>query len=88
MNTMKLIELGRGFLNGKVSAHKFSEDICVERRGLRGVKNRSEDVLNCGGELFMLAEIYNPDEDRADYELDENQLREKVKETLVKFQLL
>ncbi len=36
----------------------------------------------------MLAEIYNPDEDRADYELDENQLREKVKETLVKFQLL
>ena len=30
----------------------------------------------------MLAEIYNPDEDRADYEHDENQLREKVKETL------
>ena len=36
----------------------------------------------------MLAEIYNPDEDRADYELDERQLREKVKEALMKFQLL
>lgn len=88
MSATKIIELGRYFLNGKVSAYKFSEEICVERRKLHEAKNQNKDVLNCGEELFMLAEIYNPDEDRADYELDESQLREKVKETLVKFQLL
>jgi len=88
MSAMRIIELSRDFLNGKVSAYRFSEDICVERRKLHEIKNQNKDVLNCGEELFMLAEIYNPDEDRADYELDERQLREKVKEALMKFQLL
>ena len=35
----------------------------------------------------MLAEIYNPDDDRSEYELDELQLREKITEVLVKFNL-
>ncbi|MCS4269318.1 colicin immunity domain-containing protein [Serratia sp. BIGb0163] len=87
MNKMAIIELARGFLESKVNALQFSEEICVERRKLYGIE-QERNVLNCGEELFMVAEIYNPDSDRADYELDESELRKEVKATLDKFNLL
>ncbi|WP_269935767.1 colicin immunity domain-containing protein [Serratia liquefaciens] len=87
MNKMAVIELARDFLNSKVNALEFSEEICIERRKLYGI-DQDKNVLNCGEELFMVAEIYNPDSDRADYELDESGLRKEVKATLEKFNLL
>ncbi len=88
MNKMAIIELARDFLASKVTALQFSEDICFERRKLYDVKDQDKNVLNCGEELFMVAEIFNPDADRADYELDEQELRKEVKATLEKFKLL
>ncbi|AIU87447.1 colicin-D [Pectobacterium odoriferum] len=88
MNKFAIIALAKGFLNQKTTALKFSEDICIERRALYGVKDQPKDILNCGEELFMVAELYNPDTDRADYELDEVGLRKEVKATLEKFNLL
>ncbi|NTX80300.1 colicin-D [Serratia proteamaculans] len=88
MNKMAIIELARSFLESKVNALQFSEEICVERRKLYGIKDQDKNILNCGEELFMVAEIYNPDSDRADYELDESGLRKEVKATLDKFNLL
>jgi len=88
MNTLKLVELGRDFAEGKMDAYEFSEAICVERRNLYGAKNQQQSVIDCGEELFMLAEVYNPDNDRADYELDELQLREEVQAVLSKFNFL
>ncbi|EOT5501657.1 colicin immunity domain-containing protein [Citrobacter koseri] len=88
MNKMAIIELARNFLASKVTALQFSEDICVERRKLYDVTEQDKKVLNCGEELFMVAELYNPDTDREDYELDETGLRKEVKATLEKFNLL
>ena len=88
MNKMKLVELGRDYALGEIDAYKFSESICVERRKLYGLSGREQNVMDCGEELFMLAEIYNPDNDRADYELDEDQLLDEVKATLLKFKLI
>ncbi|CAI1076497.1 MULTISPECIES: colicin immunity domain-containing protein [Serratia] len=88
MNKMAVIELARNFLNSKVNALQFSEDICIERNNLYGIKDQDKNVLNCGEELFMAAEIYNPDSDRVDYELDEAGLRKEVKAILEKFNLL
>lgn len=88
MNKMAIIELAKNFLNSKMTALQFSEDICTERRKLYGVKDQDKNILNCGEELFMVAEIYNPDSDRADYELDDAELRKGVKATLEKFKLL
>nr|WP_241391570.1 colicin immunity domain-containing protein [Yersinia frederiksenii] len=85
---MAIIELAKNFLNSKVTALQFSEDICVERRKLYGLNGQDKNVLNCGEELFMAAELYNPDDDRADYELDEAGLRKEVKAILEKFKLL
>jgi len=69
-----------------MSALQFSEDICVERRKIYGIKDQNINFLNCGGEFFMVAEIFYAD--RADYELDETELRNEVKSTLEKFNLL
>ncbi|ELY1865295.1 colicin immunity domain-containing protein [Serratia sp. CY81489] len=88
MNKMSIIELAKNFLASKVTAIQFSEQICVERRKLYGVKDQDKNVLNCGEELFMVAERFEPEADRADYELDESGLRKEVKATLEKFKLL
>jgi len=87
MNKMALIELAKNFLTSKVTALQFSEDICVERRKLYGVKDQDQNVLNCGEELFMAAELFEPDSNRADYELDEDGLKKEVKAILEKFKL-
>jgi len=87
MNKMALIELAKNFLASKVTAFQFSEDICVERRKLYGVKEQDENVLNCGEELFMAAERFEPDSNRANYEFDEDGLKEAVKAILEKFKL-
>ncbi|EAW1478482.1 colicin-D, partial [Salmonella enterica subsp. enterica] len=81
------IELARNYLESKITALQFSEDICVERSKLYGVKDQDKNVLNCGEELFMIAELFEPDTDRADYELDDAGLRKEVKATLEKFNL-
>ncbi|EDV5024325.1 colicin-D [Salmonella enterica subsp. enterica serovar Ball] len=88
MNKMAIIELARNLLASKVTAIQFSEDICAERRKLYGIKDQEQNVLNCGEELFMVAERFEPDSDRADYELDEVGLKIEVKATLEKFKLL
>ncbi|EEU0989772.1 colicin-D [Escherichia coli] len=87
MNKMAIIDLAKSFLASKITAMEFSERICVERRKLYGVKNLSQDVLNCGEELFIAAERFEPDSDRADYEFDDNRLRIEVQSILEKFKL-
>lgn len=57
MNKMAIIELARNFLASKVTALQFSENICVERRKLYDIKEQDQNVLNCGEELFMIAEL-------------------------------
>ncbi|MEQ0113379.1 colicin immunity domain-containing protein [Klebsiella sp. JN_Kp123] len=88
MNKMAIIELARNFLSSKVTALQFSENICVERRKLYDIKEQDQNVLNCGEELFMIAELFEPDPERKSYELDEVGLRKEVKATLEKFHLL
>lgn len=88
MNKMAIIELAKNFLNSEVTALQFSEEICTARSKLYGVKEQDKNTLNCGEELFMVAELFNPDADKADYELDEQGLRKEVEATLEKFKLL
>lgn len=85
---MAIIELARNFLASRVTAIQFSENICIERRKLYDIKDQDQNVLNCGEELFMIADLFEPDPDRESYELDETGLKNEVKATLEKFHLL
>lgn len=42
MNKMAIIELAKSFLTSKVTALQFSENICIERRNLYGVKEQEK----------------------------------------------
>ncbi|HHQ6568492.1 colicin immunity domain-containing protein [Serratia fonticola] len=88
MSRMKLVELGKEFIEGKISADKFAEDIVIERRKLYGVEELDKSIDKCGGELFILADCYNPEPSRDVSELDEAGLRKEVKAILEKFKLL
>ena len=76
-----LLEFAKRFVAGEISATDFS-DIFIERWRTE----REDDVYKTeryelGGRLssiFCLADLYNPDSNRAQYELDESRLRKEV----------
>jgi hypothetical protein len=77
-----LLEFARRFAAGDISADEFS-DTFIDRWREEG----EDDVYKAehyelGGRLasiFCLADLYNPDSNRAPYELDESRLREEVR---------
>lgn len=77
-----MIELARDFLKNKISAEDFSEMIVLERRKLYNVEEPDKMINSCAGELFIVADCYNPDADRASSELDEAELRVEVEKLL------
>ncbi|MEQ0077187.1 colicin immunity domain-containing protein [Klebsiella sp. CN_Kp116] len=88
MSRLKLIELGRDFLNKKISVNEFVSNIVIARRESYGSEDANKDINHCAGELFIIADCFNPEPDRESYELDETGLRNEVKATLEKFHLL
>lgn len=58
----------------------------VERdKGLLGAD--TPEISEALSTIFCLADMYNPDQDRAEYELDDKSLRSAIKEALQKVQL-
>ncbi|QMV53026.1 colicin immunity domain-containing protein [Ewingella americana] len=67
----------RGRLNGTVFTEAYSELWRIERDS--GLTLKDEDKLSeCLSSIFCLADLYNPEPDREDYELDEEQLRDQI----------
>ncbi|QXI36596.1 colicin immunity domain-containing protein [Pseudomonas xantholysinigenes] len=87
MSSHDMISLGKDLINGKIDGLTFSEDICVARRDKTNSTPTDRNILNCGEELFMAAETYNPNEDREDYEINEEQLKMQVSEILNKYNI-
>jgi self-protective colicin-like immunity protein len=80
-----LYKFAQSFVNGRLSAGKFADSFQelwkIERND--GLFNEDEDRLSEAlSTIFCLADLYNPDNDREEYELDEDLLRERVAEKL------
>lgn len=88
MSRMRLIELGKEFVENKISTEGFSEGIVEERRKLYGYEEKDKKVDKCSGELFILADCYNPAPERAESELDEVELKKEVITVLKKFDFI
>ncbi len=68
------------FANSYMELWKFERDI--------DLLQKDEDSLNeCLSSIFCLADLFNPNADREEYELDEQQLRVRVIELIEKFSL-
>ena len=71
---------GKEFTNSFIELWKFERDNAL-------LQIDKDDVSECLSSVFCLADLYNPNPDRDDYELDEDQLRVEIKELITKFRL-
>ena len=73
------------FVQGRISADLFAESYISAWKKERDSGQMAyirPDVSEALSTIFCLADLYNPAMDREGYELDEEQLRSKVKELL------
>lgn len=81
--------MAKNFINNSDPAEVFVRTYMKTWRALPAQDLTAEGVNpdRASSDIFMLADLYNPAPDREEYELDENQLRENIKNTLTKFNL-
>lgn len=82
------MELISNFLEERLDGQSFSNKFIDDWRSL----GKTGDVLKINSDLsealstiFCFADLFNPNEDRDSYELNEKQLRIKVEEAIRKF---
>lgn len=87
--TLKTIEMAKAFVNRQVSAATFADQYIELWDAMSAHDLTSEGVSSdrASSDIYMLADLYNPNSGREEYELDESQLREKITDTLIKFGL-
>ncbi|AIN14856.1 bacterial self-protective colicin-like immunity family protein [Yersinia pseudotuberculosis IP 32953] len=76
-----ILEFAKSFINERVSAQVFANAYIelwrIERDQHISLKD-DEKLSECLSSIFCLADLYNPDSDREEYELDDKQLYEQV----------
>ena len=86
--SMTILAFAVSFSKQRLSATEFA-NAYIELWKIEGDKNilqKDEDELSeCLSTIFCLADLYNPDADRDDYELNEDELRTKVKQLIAEF---
>ncbi|UYA60186.1 hypothetical protein NAL19_2032 [Pectobacterium sp. F1-1] len=87
----KLIDFARSFVESKINADNFSDSYILmwkEERDANRLSIDGKEVDEASSSIFCLADCYNPESDRDNYEFDEASLRKEIKATLEKFKLL
>lgn len=79
--SLTILEFARSFVAGRLTAEIFSEAYIelwkIERD--RNVLHLDEPSLNeCLSSIFCAADMYEPNESREEYELDDEMLRAEV----------
>jgi hypothetical protein len=79
--SISIYTLTKSFANERLSADEFVNAYMELWRIERDNKQSSQDdhkLSECLSGMFCLADLYNPEDDREDYELDEKGLREQI----------
>lgn len=83
--SITLFEFAKSFVNERLNACVFSNAYIELWRieGQQGICKLDDSRLSgCLSSIFCVADLYNPDSDREEYEFDEVQLRSKVSEII------
>ncbi|MBF7957856.1 colicin immunity domain-containing protein [Rahnella victoriana] len=89
--SMTLIDFAKQFAESTLNADNFADEYIRLWKVERDSNNQEKDtdiVSECCSSIFVVADCYNPEADRDDYELDEATLRIEVKALLEKSNLL
>lgn len=76
-----LVEFARSFGNERLSAVAFAEaymELWRIERDNKNILNYDERVSECLSSIFCAADMYNPDDDREEYEFDDEQLQKEI----------
>lgn len=88
--SQQLLTLTNDLLTRKIPASAFAESFISRWRKERddGILLKDKDNLSeCLSTIFCLADLYNADEVREEYELNAEQLCQRVQDTFVKHKL-
>jgi Bacterial self-protective colicin-like immunity len=78
----ELLEFAQKIIDSEISANKFVNEFMDKWREERDSGMFSKDNPQLSEKLssiFCLADLYNPEEDREEYEYDEDKLRLEIK---------
>ncbi|MBT0720773.1 colicin immunity protein [Tatumella sp. TA1] len=78
-----ILDFAKSFTEERLSANAFAEayiELWRIERDNKNILNYEERVSECLSSIFCLADLYNPDSDKDDYELNDEQLRDKILE--------
>lgn len=76
-----LVEFVRSFGKGRLSAGAFAEaymELWRIERDNQNLLHYSDSVNECLSSIFCVADMYNPDDDREEYEFDDEQLHTEI----------
>ena len=83
--TIQLYEFAKRFVAGEIPADDFADPFMEkwkrERDAVSDIGD-SDEISERLSSIFCLADLYNPNADREDYELDESALRSEVRKKL------
>ena len=85
--SLTILEFARSLVNGRITPQVFVEayiELYQIERDNNILINDEDSISDCLSSIFCLADIYNHDSDREEYELDESQLIEQIEQELKK----
>jgi len=85
-----ILALVKSFLNKRLSANEFANaymELWKFERDAELLQTDSQELSECLSSVFCLADLYEPNTDREDYELSEEQLRIEIEKLIVKFNI-
>ena len=88
--SITVLALARSFSTERLTADEFSNaymELWKFERDNNLLQKDESGLSECLSSIFCIADLYNPEPDREEYELDEEQLRVKVVELIEKFKL-
>jgi hypothetical protein len=88
--SITILALAKSFSIERLTAYEFSNaymELWKFERDSNLLQKDESDLSECLSSIFCIADLYNPEPDREEYELDDEQLRVKVVELIEKFNL-
>ena len=83
--SLTVLALAKSFIKERLSADQFVDaymETWKYERDSDVSQNDNTRLSECLSSVFCLADLYNPESDRDDYELDEEKLRHQVFELI------
>lgn len=83
-----LLEFASSFGAERLSAATFAEayiELWRIERDSKNILNYDEKISECLSTIFCMADMYNPDEDREEYEFNDEQLRGEINKLITTY---